>query len=100
MDKVPRELKHDAIALGNNGYTQNQINDILGISVSTIQRTKYKLRDHGDIEGGTQKRGPKPKLSRDLEDVILSKEVTLMPDVDMDGFEGSYRIFGRVLNSI
>jgi transposase len=73
MEKIPRTIKHDAIALGRDGYTQSEIKDILGISISTIQRTAYKLRDHGDIEGGTQKPGPKAKLSRDLEDVILSK---------------------------
>lgn len=73
MQKIPREIKHDAIALGNGGHTQDDIVDILGISVSTIQRAKYRLRDYGDIEGGQQKRGPKPKLSTDLEQVTLSR---------------------------
>jgi transposase len=73
MDKIPRIIKHDAIALGKGGRKQREVKDILGISISTIQRATYKLRDYGDIEGGTQKRGPKAKLSRDLEDVTLSK---------------------------
>jgi transposase len=73
MEKIPRTLKHDAIALGKDGYTKSEIKDILGISISAIQHTVYKLRDHGDIEGGTRMPGPKAKLSRDLEDVTLSK---------------------------
>ena len=71
MEKIPREIKHDSIALGTKGYTQDEIKDILGVSISTIQRTKYRLRDHGDVEGGTTKRGPKAKLSMDLEQVTL-----------------------------
>jgi len=74
--KLPRELKHDAIILSDKGYTQTAISDILKISVSSIQRAKYKLRDHGDIEGGSKKRGRKAKLSPDLEDVTLCQAVS------------------------
>lgn len=76
MEKIPRNIKHDAIVLGDKGYTQLEISDILTISISAIQRAKYKLRDHGDIEGGPKKRGPKPKLGADLEDVILYQDMT------------------------
>lgn len=75
MEKIPRNIKHDAILLGDKGYTQLEISDILKMSVSAIQRAKYKLRDHGDIEGGTKKRGPKPKLGPDLEDVLLYQAI-------------------------
>jgi transposase len=71
MEKIHRHIKQDAIILGNEGKTQEEIKDILGISVSVIQRAKYRQRDHGDVEGGAKKRGPKPKLSVDLEDVTL-----------------------------
>lgn len=73
MEKIHRHIKQDAIILGNEGKTQAEIKEILGISVSAIQRAKYKQRDHGDVEGGAKKRGPKPKLSVDLEDVALSR---------------------------
>jgi transposase len=73
MEKIPRNIKLNAITLGHNGFTQPQIKDVLGISISAIQRAKYNLRDHGDIEGRAKKRGPKPKMSADLEDVNLSR---------------------------
>ena len=74
MDKISREVKHNAISLGNRGLTQIEIKEVLGISVSTIQRAKYKLRDHGDIEGGTKKRGRKAKLCPRLEEVMLLRQ--------------------------
>ena len=73
MEKIPRSIKLDAIVLGEKGFTQPQIKDILGISISVIQRAKYNLHNYGDIEGGAKKRGPKPKMSADLEDVNLSR---------------------------
>jgi len=73
MEKIPRSIKQNAVILGHKGLTQPEIKDILGISISAIQRAKYKQRDHGDIEGGAKKRGPKPKMSADLEDVNLSR---------------------------
>ena len=73
MEKIPHRIKQDAVILSNQGKTQEEIKDILGISVSTIQRAKCKQRDHGDMEGGAKKRGPKLKLSADLEDVTLSR---------------------------
>jgi transposase len=73
METIPRSIKLDAIVLGLKGFKQPEIKDTLGISISVIQRAKYKQRDHGDIEGGAKKRGPKPKMSADLEDVNLSR---------------------------
>ena len=72
MQKIPRSIKHDAIILGDEGHTQDRINHILGISVSTIQRAKHNLKEHGDVEGRPQKRGPKGKLDRYMEDVYLT----------------------------
>jgi transposase len=72
MEKIPRSIKLDSIVLGHKGRTQSEIKDVLGISISTIQRAKYNQRDHGDIEAA-KKRGPKPKMSADLEDVNLSR---------------------------
>ena len=72
MQKIPRSIKHDAIILGDEGHTQDRIKNILGISVSTIQRAKHNLNKHGDVERRPQKRGPKGKLDRYMEDVSLT----------------------------
>ena len=62
LDTIPWAIKHDVIHLTSKGYTEEEAAGILGISVSTIQRAKHKLRYHGDIEGGKKKKGTKGKL--------------------------------------
>ena len=75
MQKIPRSIKHDTIILGDEGHTQDRIKHILDISVSTIQRAKHNLKEHGDVEGCSQKRGPKGKLDRYMEDISLTFSV-------------------------
>ena len=72
MQKIPRSIKHDAIIIGDEGHTQDRIKHILGISVSTIQCAKHNLKEHSNVEGRSQKRGPKGKPDRYMEDVSLT----------------------------
>jgi len=63
VPKVSRCTKLDAVNSYSQGNAEGPVAHSLGISVSTLQRAKKKLHDHGDVEGGKKKAGPKPKLS-------------------------------------
>jgi transposase len=61
--KVPRRTKLDTVNLNSQGNAEIPVAHSLGISRSTLQRAKKKLADHGDVEGGKKKVGPKAELS-------------------------------------
>jgi transposase len=63
LPTVSRRTKLDAVNAYFQGNAEGPVAHSLSISVSTLQRAKRKLRDHGDVEGGKKKAGPKPKLS-------------------------------------
>jgi transposase len=67
--KLDRRLKLDALTFNQQGMTQVQAADQMGISRRSIQRAKAKLENYGDVEGGTKKRGRKRLLSPEMEDV-------------------------------
>jgi hypothetical protein len=64
--KVARRTKLDAINLCKAKVKQEQAATLLEIGSRTIRKAERNLRIHGDIEGGRQKRGPKPKMTEDL----------------------------------
>ena len=70
-DKLPRNVKLQALELDALGYNQTDIAENLGISVCTITKSKHKLKTYGDIEGGQRKRGPKPKMDPGMQDVCV-----------------------------
>ena len=69
INKVSRDVKHTALALEGEGINQEDVTQILNIGVRTIQRAKSRLIRHGNVEGGVQKVGRKPKLSPEIEEV-------------------------------
>jgi len=68
-ETVPRRTKLDALVLEAQGLKQTEAAASLGISQRLLQKAKHNLRYHGDIEGGQQKRGRKPLLNAEMEDV-------------------------------
>jgi transposase len=64
--KVSRRKKLEALALCAEGRKQEDVAYEVGISISTIKRSKKKQRLHGDIEGGRKKQGRKPTLTADI----------------------------------
>jgi transposase len=72
FERVPRKLKYDAVMLSSTGVKETEVAESLGISLRTLQRAKQRLRDYGDIEGGKQKQGAKPKLSPGMEEVFYN----------------------------
>ena len=70
-EKIPQAIKHKAIGLVTEGQNRSQVAASLGISDRTIRRARQKVREHGDIEGGTKKAGPKHKLLPEMELVFL-----------------------------
>jgi transposase len=59
MERISRKTKSQALALGAQGMKQADIAVELDISVSTVQRAKSRLQNHGDVEAGYKKPGPK-----------------------------------------
>ena len=68
--KVSRRKKLDALTLASSGLTQKHAARLTHISVSTVGRSKRKLRLHGDIEGGKKKRGPRAKFTPEIINVM------------------------------
>ena len=69
-EKVSRREKLDALTLVAAGHTRDNAARLMHISKSTIARTKRKQRLHGDIEGGTKKRGRRAKFTGQIINVI------------------------------
>lgn len=69
LEKITREVKHDALIMTAKGANQVDVAESLGISDRTIRRAKSKLRRYGDIEGGKKKPGRKQKITYPMEDV-------------------------------
>lgn len=68
--KVSRTAKLDAVILEAKGeHTQEEVATVMNMHVKTLQRAKAKLKEHGDVEGGTNKRGPKGKLHYNVKNV-------------------------------
>jgi transposase len=66
LTPLARRTKLDSLILCSEGLKQVTAAKILGIGDRTIRKVKRKQRLYGDIEGGVQKRGPKPKLTEEL----------------------------------
>jgi transposase len=69
--KIPRKVKIDAISMtsGSDKLSHPKIATTLGISIKTIQRAVKKEKEHGDVEGGVQKRGPKGKMDFGMQNI-------------------------------
>jgi transposase len=72
FDKISRDVKMDALIMTAKGVKPQQVAQALGISESTIYRSKAKMTKYGDIEAGQQKPGPKNLLSSRIQDVFSS----------------------------
>lgn len=59
FEKIPRPVKHKALALSREGMTQREAAELCGISERTLRRARAREIEHGDIERGQKKRGPK-----------------------------------------
>jgi transposase len=68
-NKLPRTVKLLALELDANGHSQREIAEKLGISVGTITKAKHNVKEHGDIEDKSHKRGPKQKMDQGIQDV-------------------------------
>ena len=68
--KVSRDIKYQAIIMSAEGHSPGYIAHSLGVSESTVKRAKKRSTEHGDIEGGYKKSGPKGKIDIYMEQVI------------------------------
>src|SRR6266516_146623 len=62
--KVQRRRKLDSLKLCAQGNETKDVAQAIGISESTIYRSKRNLCTCGDVEGKKVKRGRKPKITR------------------------------------
>ena len=69
--KLPYTVKMLALELDTKGHSQGEIAETLAISVDIITRAKWKMKSHGDVEGGRHKRRPKPKMDPGMQDVCF-----------------------------
>lgn len=67
---MDRAIKHDAVIMDASGAKQKDIVSTLPISKSTLARSKRKLKETGDIEGGIKKRGRKSNLDDGMKNVF------------------------------
>jgi hypothetical protein len=68
--KVSRAAKIDAVVLDAKGeHSQEEVATVMNMHVKTLQRAKAKLKKDGDVEGGSNKRGPKGKLHYTVKNV-------------------------------
>ena len=65
--QLPQAVKLIALGLDAQGHKQTEIAEQLAISIGTITNAKRKMKNHGDVEGGRRKRGPKPKMDPGME---------------------------------
>ena len=72
---IPHRVKLDALALCSQGYSNKHSSNVFGISKRAIQRSRKKLRVHGDIEGGRRKHGRKPKFDDTMVNVLSLYDV-------------------------
>jgi len=77
--QLPRAVKLIALELDAQGHKHTEIAEQLAISVGTITIAKRKMKNHGDIEGGRRKRGPKPKMDPRMEMVYYYASSHLRP---------------------
>ena len=69
--KIERKVKIDAVCMDSQGnYKQTEVAFTHRISVRTLRRSKKKLREHGDVEGGKKKRGPRGKIDHQMLNVL------------------------------
>jgi transposase len=87
--KSTRDLKHEALVLTAQGRKQTAVAQELGLSTRTIQRANEKLRLHGDIDGGAQKRGPKGKLHEGMIEVYPIAPMLIQTLIAMVHYEPS-----------
>jgi transposase len=64
--KIPRQTKMEALKLVEKGFSKTDAAQIFGISTKTIYRADRKHQRTGDIEGGREVRGPKPKVTNEM----------------------------------
>jgi hypothetical protein len=69
-ESISRAVKLDALTLVASGHGRAKTARMMCISESTIARAKRKQRLFGDIEGGKQKRGPRPKFTSEIINVM------------------------------
>jgi hypothetical protein len=74
----------------------------MNMHVRTLQRAKAKLKKHGDVEGGANKRGPKGKLHYNVKNVgNLSKlHFADIVGTSSDGLRGARFSAKRICLSI
>jgi hypothetical protein len=64
--KISRQTKTEALKLVEIGFSKTNAAKVLGISTKTITRADRKYQKTGDIEGGREIRGPKPKVTDEM----------------------------------
>jgi len=72
FEKVSCRKKLDSLNLCAQGNNAKGVAQEIGISESTIYRSKRNLRTCGDVEGKKVKRGRKPKITPQTIDVFFS----------------------------
>jgi hypothetical protein len=93
MEKIPRSIKHNTILLSDEGHSQEEIKNILGILVATIQHAKHNFKEHGDVEGCPGKVGRRGKLDTYMEQVPGFYSFSNYIDACLDGSSSSLGIF-------
>lgn len=88
--KIESSVLRDALHLEKRkSRTQEEVAGRYGISVSSLQRAKYRDLAYGDVDAKPpKKRGPKGQLDCYMEDVSTFY-MTLTTGACLDGFEGA-----------
>jgi transposase len=67
MEPIPVRIRERIITLYDEGEQTSEIAELLGYSPAAVRRVKQHLRERGTLEPRVPKRGPKGKLSGDVE---------------------------------
>jgi transposase-like protein len=100
FEKIPRAVKHNALALSRQpGMTQREAAELCGISERTLRRARAREIKHGDIERGQKKRGPRSIWVPSFRDVrsYLNPSVLILCRRSLQWF---FQFRGLLLKSI
>jgi transposase len=88
-EKIDRKAKIHAVILDAQGQaTQDEVATIMKMGKRTLQRAKQKFKTHGDVEGGTKKRGRPPTIHHSVRTVCILLLSALRQNLSCSDFEG------------
>ena len=91
-EKVDHRVKLNALTLVVAGHSKAQAACLIHISKSTVTHTKRKQHLYGDIEGGRQKNGRRPKFTPEIINVthfLCLHRLTVVQDRSLNNYEAA-----------